>query len=82
LHAGGVSPGDVERAGAVVADFADAGLAFGNGAAVAAGKAADAVVGEFFVERGVRLANVAVEDVAEAGHRRLWGYSSADFVET
>jgi hypothetical protein len=57
LHAGGVSPGNVERTGAVVADFADAGLAFGDRAAMAAGEAADAVVFEFLVERGVRFAD-------------------------
>ncbi len=77
LHAGGVSPGNVERAAAVVADFADAGLAFGNGTAVAAGETADAVVVEFLVESGIGLANFAVEDVAEGGHGELWDYSSA-----
>jgi hypothetical protein len=77
LHACGVSPGDVERAAAVVADFAHTGLALGNGAAVAAGKTADALVVEFFVERGVGLANSAVENIAEGGHRSLWGYSNA-----
>jgi hypothetical protein len=38
---------------------------------VAAGKTADAVVVEFFVERRVRFANSAVEDIAEGGHRSL-----------
>ena len=57
LHSGGVSPGDVECAAAVEADFADAGLAFGDGAAVAAGKTADAVVVEFFVEGRIGLAD-------------------------
>jgi len=77
LHSGGVSPGNVERAAAVVADFAYAWLAFGDGAAVSAGKTADAVVVKFFLERGVGLANFAVEDVAEGRHGKLWGYSSA-----
>jgi hypothetical protein len=71
LSSGGVSPGCVERAAAVEADFANAGLAFGNRAAVAAGKAADAVVTEFFVERGISLANFLVEDGAEGGHGNL-----------
>ena len=44
LHARGVSPGNVELAAAIEADFADSGLAFGNGAAVSAGKTADAAV--------------------------------------
>jgi hypothetical protein len=44
LRSGDVSPGNVELAAAVEADFADAGLAFGNGAAVSAGEAAQAIV--------------------------------------
>src|SRR5271165_4002402 len=71
LHAGGVSPGNVEGATAVVADFADAGLAFGDGAAVTAGKTADAIVIELFVEGGVGLMDSLIEDVAEGGHGRL-----------
>jgi hypothetical protein len=70
LHAGGVSPGDEEFSAAIEADFADAGLAFGNGAAVAAGETADAVVVEFFVERRICLADSLVEDVAQGGHGR------------
>ena len=68
LHSGGVSPGNIERAAPIEADFANAGLAFGNGAAVTAGKAADALVVEFFVERRVRYADSLVQDVAEGGH--------------
>jgi hypothetical protein len=44
---------------------------------VAAGKTADAVIVEFFVEGGIRLANSLIEDVAEGGHGRLWQYFSA-----
>ena len=44
LGAGDVSPGDQQRAAAVVANFADAGPAFRDGAAVSAGEAAEAVV--------------------------------------
>ena len=65
LHTGGVSPRDIERATAVVADFADSGLAVGNGAAMAAGEAADPVVVEFFVESGFGFADSLVEDVAQ-----------------
>src|SRR5271154_49853 len=68
LHSGGVSPRHVEGSAAVVADFADAGLTFGNGAAMTAGETADAVAFEFFVERGLRFADLLVEDVAEGGH--------------
>jgi hypothetical protein len=71
LHSRRVSPGDEEAAAAVEADFADAGLAFGNGAAVAAGEAADAVVIEFFVERGVRFADSLVQNIAQGGHGNL-----------
>ena len=71
LRSGGVSPGDVELAAAVVADLADAGLAFGDGAAVAAGEAADAVVVELLVESCVGFADSLVEDGAEGGHGGL-----------
>jgi hypothetical protein len=77
LHAGSVSPGDVERAASVEADFADAGLAFGDGAAVTAGEAANAVVVEIFDEGGIGLADALVEDGAQSGHRDLCGYFSA-----
>ena len=50
LHAADVAPGHVERAAPVVANFADAGQAVGNGAAVAAGIAAHAIAVELFVE--------------------------------
>jgi len=64
LHAGGVSPGNVECAGAVVADFADASLAIGDGAAVTAGKAADAIAAEILDEGGSSFADSLVEDIA------------------
>ena len=50
LHAADVSPGHVEGAVCVEADFADAGLAFGDRAAVAAGEAAHTVPIELFVQ--------------------------------
>jgi hypothetical protein len=68
LRAGGVSPGNVEGAAAVVADFADTGLAFGDGTAVSAGEATDAVVGESFVESWVGFADLLVEDGAQGRH--------------
>jgi hypothetical protein len=68
LGSGGVAPGDIERAAAVVADFAYAGLAFGDGAAVSAGEAAQAIVFELFVKTGIGLADSLVENCAEGGH--------------
>src|SRR5215469_7521490 len=70
LHTGGVSPRDIERAAAVVADFADSGLAVGNGAAMAAREAADSVVVESFVESRFGFADSLVEDVAQGGQNR------------
>jgi hypothetical protein len=60
LHAGGITPGHIKRAAAVVADLANAGLAIGNWATVTAGKTADAVVVEFLVKRRVRFADSLV----------------------
>ncbi len=44
LQSGGVSPGGVERAAPVKADLAYTGLAFRDGTAMTAGKAANAAV--------------------------------------
>ena len=67
LHRLHVAPGHIELAVAVEADLADAGLAFGYGAAVAAGMAADAArvdpVPQF------ALADVAREALSDGGHR-------------
>jgi hypothetical protein len=54
----GVSPGNVEGAGAVVADFADSELTFRNRTTMAAGEAADAIVAEIFVEMGIGFLNL------------------------
>jgi hypothetical protein len=77
LGAGGVSPGDVEGTAAIVADFADAGLAFGDGAAVSAGEAAHAIVLDLLVEIGIGFADLLVENGAEGGHEDLLIYSNA-----
>ncbi len=69
LHSGGVSPWHIERAAAIEADFAYTGLAFGNGTAMAAGKTADALMVELFVESGIRFANSAVQDVTKGRHK-------------
>ena len=68
LGSGGVSPRDVERAAAIVADFADSGLAFGDGAAMSASEAAHAVVLELLDKRGIGFADLLVENGAEGGH--------------
>jgi hypothetical protein len=68
LGAGSVSPGDEELATAVVADFANTGLAFGDGTAMSAGKTAYAVVLEFLDEGRFGFADAFVEDGAESGH--------------
>src|SRR6202035_974974 len=77
LGSGSVSPGDIERAAAVVADFADTGLAVWDGAAMAASEAAYAVVVELLVKAGIGLANSLVENTAEGGHGRPLIYSNA-----
>jgi hypothetical protein len=46
LRTGGVSPGNVEFAAAIEADFANSSLTFGDWATVSAGKAADTIVPE------------------------------------
>jgi len=68
LHAGRVSPGDVELAAAIEADFADSGLTVGDGTTVAAGEAADAVVAEIFDQARIGFADSLVENVAQGGH--------------
>jgi hypothetical protein len=70
LGSGGVSPRDEEGAAAVVADFADSGLAVRDGAAMSASEAAYAVVVEFLVESGGSFADSLVENGAEGGHGR------------
>jgi len=77
LGSGGVSPRNIERAAAVVADFAHAGLAFGDGAAMSAGEATHALVVELLVKSGIGLADALVENSAEGGHGRPLIYSNA-----
>jgi hypothetical protein len=68
LSSGNVSPGNVERAAAVVADFAYARLAVGDRTAVAAGEAANPAIVELFVQARVGLMNSFVEETAKSGH--------------
>jgi hypothetical protein len=68
LSSGNVSPRDVESAAAVVADFADTRLAVGDGAAVAAGEAANPAIVEFLVKARVGLMNSFIEETAKGGH--------------
>jgi len=85
LSSGNVSPGNVERAAAVVADFADARLTVGDGTAVAAGEAANPAILELLVQARLGLMNSFIEQTAKGGHgtsvtiliprreERLWG---------
>ncbi len=77
LSSCGVSPGNVEFAATVEADFADSGLAFGDGTAVAAGEAAQAVVFEIFYQGRFGFVGALVEDGAEGGHGEHCVYSNA-----
>jgi hypothetical protein len=70
LHSGGISPRHVESAATVKAHLADSGLPLGNGTAVAAGKAADALIAEILVERRIGFADSLVENVPQGGHRK------------
>ena len=68
LGSGNVSPGNVERAAAVVAHFADAGLAVGDGTAVAARETANPAMVELLVQARVGFMNSFVEKTAKGGH--------------
>src|SRR5215467_12831369 len=68
LHRGGISPGNEEFATAIEAHLAHSGLSFGNGTAMSARKAANAIVAEILDETGFGLADSPVEDVAQGGH--------------
>jgi hypothetical protein len=73
LGSGGVPPGNVEFAAAIEADFANAGLALGDGTTVSAGEAAEAMVVEFLVKRGIGFTDAFVEDGAKSrGHLSLF----------
>ena len=69
LDAADVAPGSVELAAAVEADLADARVALGDGAAMAAGETADAVAVELLCELGRCFGDLLVEDLLESGHR-------------
>ncbi len=78
LGSGGVSPWNIERPTAVVANFADSGLAFGNGAAMSASEAAHAVVLEFFVKKRISFTDSLVQNTSEGTHGGdLWFHSNA-----
>jgi hypothetical protein len=68
LSSGNVSPGDVKSAATVVADFADAGLTVGDGAAVAAREAANPAIVELLVKARVGLLHSFIEETAKRGH--------------
>ncbi len=68
LDATHISPGHIQRAALVVADFANAGLALWNRAAMSAGEAAHAIAVELFVQ--LAFADVFVNNVTEGGQRK------------
>jgi hypothetical protein len=68
LSSGNVSPGNVERAATVVADFTDTRLAVGDRTAMAAGEAANPTILELFVKARIGLMNSFVEETAKSGH--------------
>jgi hypothetical protein len=74
LHAADISPGHVESSALVVANFANSGLSFWDGATVPTGETADAIAIQLFVKIGISYLNVPVEDVAKSGHNRPWGH--------
>src|SRR5579864_7099924 len=69
LHSGGVPPGCVECAAAVVANLADARLTFRNGAAMTTGETTDAVIAEMLIQRVVGGSDLLIEDVVKGRHR-------------
>jgi hypothetical protein len=69
LDATDIAPGYIQRAALVVADFANAGLALWNRAAMSAGEAAHAIAVELFVQ--LALADIFVNYVTESGQRDL-----------
>ena len=75
LHAADVSPGYIQLAAAIEANFADTELAFGNRAAMATGVAAHPVAIEFFVE--IAFADILLEQLAEGSHGDSCIYFSA-----
>jgi len=78
LRSGDVSPGNVEFAAAVVTNFANARLTVRNGATMAAGKAADAILVEPLVQMGIGFADSLIENCAEGEHGFLATHSNAD----
>ena len=70
LGSGGVSPGNVERAAAVVANLADTGLPFGNRAAMSARKATHTITVKPFVK--ISFTNMFINDIAKRRHRHLY----------
>jgi hypothetical protein len=66
LYAADIPPRHVQSAAPVVADFADAGLTFGNRAAMTAGVAANAIAIEFLVE--VAFSHSLIHDFAKSWH--------------
>ena len=67
LHASGISPRNIELAGAIKAHLAHTSLAFGNRATMTAGETADAIIPEILNQGWIGFAYSLVEDVAQRG---------------
>jgi hypothetical protein len=63
LHSADIAPRHVKLPALVVANLANTGLTFGNGATVSAGKAADSIAFDFLVQ--LAFADVLIKDFAQ-----------------
>ena len=68
LQSSNVPERDVEFAAAIEANFADSALTFGDGTAMSAGEAANAIALDGLAERRITFADASIEDVAERRH--------------
>jgi hypothetical protein len=69
LNSANVSPGNVERAAAVVANLADSGLAVGNRTAMSARKTTHTITVKPLVK--ISFTNMFINDIAKRGHKDL-----------
>jgi hypothetical protein len=67
LRARRVSPRDIELPAAIVANFADSSLAFGNRTAVSAREATQAIIFQLLDEARIGFADLLIENGAQGG---------------
>jgi hypothetical protein len=72
LRTSRITPRDIKRPAAVVADFAHSGLAVWDGTAMSARETANPVVLEPLVKTGISFADSLVENGSEGGHGTLY----------